>query len=99
MTPARRLEQTEVRTALARKRIERGMTQEETWRATGLARATYLKLEQGRYPNPPIRYLANCAIVLGCELEELIELEWRSWWKRLPNDPDPPPDPSALWSD
>lgn len=62
-----------------------------------LSRATYRKLEQGLIANPPIRYLTNCAIVLGCQLEDLIEDEWRAWWKRLPNDPEQPTDPAALW--
>jgi hypothetical protein len=26
-----------------------------------------------------VRVCATCAIVLGCELEELIEPEWREW--------------------
>lgn len=73
------------------------MTQQEMWQATGMARATYLKLEHGDYDNPPVRYLTNCAIVLGCQLEELVQAEWRGWWKRLPHDPDAPADPSALW--
>ncbi len=29
--------------------------------------------------NPPIRYLTNCAIVFGCELEHLVEPVWREW--------------------
>lgn len=73
------------------------MTQAEMWKATGLARATYRKLEQGLIPNPPIRYLTNCAIVLGCQLEDLVEDECRTWWKRLLNDPDEPADPAARW--
>lgn len=100
MTPARRLEQTDIRTPLAQLRVRRGMTQEEVWSATGISRATsratYLKLEHGRYANPPIRYLANCALVLGCNLEDLIEPRWRTWWKRLPNDPDEPADPNVI---
>ena len=28
-------------------------------------------------PNPPLRYLVNLSIVLGCELDDLIEDEWR----------------------
>ncbi len=73
------------------------MTQKEMWEATGMSRATYLKLEQGRYANPPVRYLGNCAIVLGCDLAALIEPRWRTWWKRFTNDPDEPARPSDLW--
>ena len=56
---AERLVQTQVRTRLAALRVERGMTQAAMIRATGLSRATYLKLEQGRHANPPLRYLNN----------------------------------------
>jgi len=73
------------------------MTQREMWQATGLARATYLRLEHDLDENPPIRYLANCAIVLGCQVEDMIEPTWRAWWKRLPNEPDAPERPERLW--
>lgn len=47
-------------------------------------------------PNPPLRYLANCAIVLGCQPEDLIEEEWRRWFPLA--KPNPPRRPEALWS-
>jgi len=37
------------------------------------------RIEHRDMENPPIRYLANLAIVLQCELEDLIEPEWREW--------------------
>ena len=77
--PAHRLEQTKGQTRLAKMRVARGMTQREVWEATGISRTTHLRLERGGFENPPVRALSNCAIVLGCELEELIEPEWRDW--------------------
>lgn len=71
------------------------MSQNELAEASGISIATLRRLERGAMPNPPLRYLANCAIVLGCELEELIEEEWRTWLalskEKAPNDPE------ALW--
>ena len=77
--PAPRLKQTKVRTKLATKRIEAGSTQAEMISRTGLSEATYLRLEQGRHKNAPLRSLNNCALVLGCELMDLVEEEWLEW--------------------
>lgn len=49
--------------------------------ATGISRATYGRLEQGRYENPPLRYLVNCAIVLNVELDDVLQDDWRTWLK------------------
>ena len=63
--------------------------------ASGISIATLRRLERGAITNPPLRYLANCALVLGCPLEELIEEEWRQW---LPlAKPKPPAKPETLW--
>lgn len=97
VTPARRLEQTNIRTPLAAWRVKRGMTQRELYQAAGLSRSVYNKLERGDYPDPPLRWLSNCAIVLGVDLAELIQPEWREWWKPADGYPDPPEDPSRLW--
>jgi len=40
---------------------------------------TLQRVERLEIDNPPIRYLTNCAIALGCELEDLIEPAWREW--------------------
>lgn len=97
MSPARRLVQTKVQTRLAAARVARGMTQQEMWEATGISRTSYLKLERkDGYRNPPLRYLANCAIVLGCELELLIEPAWRTW-APFSADVLAPEDPRVLW--
>jgi transcriptional regulator with XRE-family HTH domain len=97
VSPARRLEQTNIRTPLAEWRVKRGMTQRELWQAAGVSRTVYLKLERGDYQDPPLRRLNNCALVLGVELDELIQPEWREWWRPLKGDPAPPEDPAALW--
>lgn len=46
---------------------------------TGIPLRTYQRLEAGMIPNPPIRYLVNCAIVLEVELEAVCEPEWLRW--------------------
>jgi transcriptional regulator with XRE-family HTH domain len=91
------LEQTKPRTALARWRVKRGVTQSEMAAATGLSRTTYIKLEHGRFENPPIRYLANCALALGCEIDDLIETQWREWLAFDEADAPRPPDQRVLW--
>jgi hypothetical protein len=53
-------------------------------------------LEHGTFVNPPLRQLNNCAIVLGCKLEDLIEPEWRRWL-RLDGGPPRPKHPQRLW--
>lgn len=80
MSPFDPLTQTRPRTKLARLRMEGGATQREMWEAVGVSRATYLRLEHGKTINPPLRLLVNCAIALGCQLDELIEDPWREWY-------------------
>lgn len=76
-------------TSLAYWRKRRGFTQDEMVRATGLSRATYGRLEQGRYENPPLRYLVNCAQVLHVPLSAVIDQRWRRWFAAggVPNLP------------
>lgn len=84
------------RTRLARLRLGRGRSQQEISWVTGLSIATYQRLERGEISNPPLRYLVNCAIALGVELDEVIEEEWREWHAfsaRAREAPDP------SWSD
>ena len=98
MSPAKPVKQTKVRTPLAEARVRRGMTQTEVAAAAGMSRTTYNKLERGGYDDPPLRYLNNCAIVLGVDrVEDLFEPRWREWYQALPGDPPAPEDPSALW--
>jgi transcriptional regulator with XRE-family HTH domain len=93
--PARRDVQSKLATRLAERRIERGMSQRELADASGISIATLQRLERGLVENPPLRYLTNCALVLGCELDDLVEESWRTW---LPlARPEPPADPDSLW--
>lgn len=71
--PARRL------TRIEQRRLAAGLSQEELAERSRLSVRTLQRLEHGEMENPSIRYLANLAIVLGCELEDLIEPEWREW--------------------
>jgi transcriptional regulator with XRE-family HTH domain len=93
MAPARQDDQTRVRTRLAKARVKSQLTQDEMSALTGMSRATYIRLEQGRMANPPLRYLVNCALVLRVRLEAILEEEWRSW---MPSERAPAP---PEWSD
>jgi transcriptional regulator with XRE-family HTH domain len=71
------------------------MSQMELAEATGISVATLRRLERGARANPPLRYLSNCAIVLGVDVDELIEDSWRKW---LPiARKKPPRNPQSLW--
>lgn len=74
------MERQRTETPLAYWRRRRGFTQDEMVRATGLSRATYGRLEQGRMDNPPLRYLANCAYILRVPMSELFQPEWKRWY-------------------
>jgi len=63
-------------TELAKARVAKRLTQAEMVKATGISRSTYCRLERGLIDNPPLRYLVNCAIELGCHWSELVEPEW-----------------------
>lgn len=59
---------------------------------TGISRSTYSKLERGLIDNPPLRYLTNCALALGCNTRDLIEDAWLEWMvfdERKPKAPKP----------
>ncbi len=66
-------------TILALRRRNAGLTQPELAEQADISLRTLQRIEMREMDNPPIRYLANLAIVLGCKLEELIEPEWREW--------------------
>lgn len=76
--------------------MRRGVTQQEMADATGMSGSTYWRLEHGRLADPPIRLLANCALVLGVDLEELIEEQWRAWLVLDQRRPGPPA-PEDFW--
>jgi transcriptional regulator with XRE-family HTH domain len=95
--PARRENQTAIRTRLAALRVKRGVTQADMAAAVGIALPTYRRLKRGRMPSPPLRYLTNCAVALGVDLEELIEDEWREWHTFDAHRAAAPPDPERFW--
>jgi transcriptional regulator with XRE-family HTH domain len=66
-------------TQLQEWRKRRGVSQDDMAAVTGISRSTYSKLERGLIDNPPLRYLSNCALALGCNLRELIEEDWLDW--------------------
>lgn len=84
-------------TKLAAWRVKRGVTQKEMAEATGIPLSTYWRLERGRVWSPPVRYLTNCAIALGCELDDLIEGDVHEWYRITRSTPDDPPDPEVFW--
>lgn len=73
---------------LAARREERKLARWELASQIGVSESTLQRLELGSTPNPPLRYLTNAAIVLGVQLEDLIEDEWRTWF---PLKGAPPP--------
>jgi DNA-binding XRE family transcriptional regulator len=87
----------DVRSRLAAARRHRGVTQEEMAAAVGLSLATYRRLENGELPNPPLRYLTNCALALDVELTALLEDEWLQWTAFKPRAGELA-DPSSLWT-
>lgn len=64
---------------VATRRQRAGLTQAELAKRADISLRTLQRIEMREMNNPPIRYLSNLAIVLGCELEDLIEPEWREW--------------------
>jgi transcriptional regulator with XRE-family HTH domain len=77
-------------------REERGLTQDDMVFHTGIGRPTYQRIELGRWDNPPLRYLVNCAIVLGCHYTDLVEDDWAQW-KVFDTRKPAPEDPRRLW--
>lgn len=99
--PAARRGASSAATKLAATRLRRGMTQREVADATGISYATYQRLERGEIDNPPLRYLTNCALVLGVRVGDLIEDEWLQWKRfdaRTPDAPEPD-ERRRLWRD
>lgn len=64
-------------TRIEQRRIAAGLTQRELARRAEISLSTLQRIEQLDNDNPGVRYLANIASVLGCEIEDLIEDGWR----------------------
>jgi transcriptional regulator with XRE-family HTH domain len=88
--PAARRGASSVKTKLAAARLRRGLTQREVAERSGISYATYQRLERGEIDNPPLRYLTNCALLLGVRVGDLIEDEWLQWKRFDETTPDPP---------
>jgi transcriptional regulator with XRE-family HTH domain len=67
------------RSRLYERRKAAGLSQRELAKQAGISLRTFQRIERLDVDNPPIRYLTNCAIALGCELEDLVEPAWREW--------------------
>lgn len=76
MSPA---DEPELRSALARVRVDRQVSQAELAVATGLSLRTIQRLERKEIDNPQLRYLVNCALALDVPLEEIIDGDWLEW--------------------
>ncbi len=83
-------------TALARRRVACGLTQEDMARVCGASTSTYGRLEKAEVPTAPFWLLNNCALALGVQVEALIEPEWRQWYDHYGGQPEPP-DPKKFW--
>jgi transcriptional regulator with XRE-family HTH domain len=81
------------RTRLSEARAHIGFSQEEMAERTGISLRTYQRLESGRVENPPLRYLVNCAIALGVELDDILEPEWLEWLPLTEDAAKPPARP------
>ena len=62
----------------------------------GISRSTYSRLERGLIKNPPLGYLSNCALALGCGVRDLIEEKWIEWVVFDERKPRPPA-PEQFW--
>ena len=63
-------------------RLRAGLTQAQLAENAAISIRTLQRIEHRDTQNPTIRALANIAIALGVELEDVIEPAWREW---LPN--------------
>lgn len=66
-------------TRIEQRRRRAGLSQEDLAAKSRISVRTLQRLEHRDMDNPPLRYLTNLAIVLDCELEDLIEPAWREW--------------------
>jgi transcriptional regulator with XRE-family HTH domain len=89
-------EQTKVETKLAAWRTKRQITQAELAEAVGISLTAYRRLERGQRQNPQLRQLMNCAIALGCELEDLLDDSYRAWYP-FDQRHAQPPEHAELW--
>lgn len=70
------------------------MSQGRLARLAGISKRTLERIESDRDGSVKVWHLVNLALVLKCELYELLEDEWLEY--RQTNVGVPPPDPNAL---
>ena len=66
-------------TRIEQRRRQVGLSQEDLAAKARISVRTLQRLEHREMDNPPLRYLTNLAIILGCDLEDLVEPAWREW--------------------
>jgi len=71
-----------------------GVYQHELARATGIAIASYRRLERGEVENAPLWWYVNCAIALNLPLEDVLDDELVKW--RAARQATSPPDQTFL---
>jgi DNA-binding XRE family transcriptional regulator len=95
--PARRAraDKTNVRTELARLRLDSGLSQQTVAEATGIPLATYRRLERGDYRDaPPLPALVNASVLLTGDPVALLTPLLR--WHVLHAQAAQPPEPDSL---
>lgn len=92
--PRRAHAQGEPKTKLAEWRLKRGVSQPDMVRDTGIPISTYQRIETGTYDRLPYQQLYNCALVLGVDVDELIDERFKRWTTFHPKAKAPPETPS-----
>lgn len=77
-------------TALARWRLERGLTQAQLADAVGISVPTLQRYENARVADPSLKVLVNCSIALRVGLEDVCEPAWLEWNTLVASRPNPP---------
>ena len=98
MAKPRRSPTAEPGNRIAYLRLEKGLSQEDMARLTGIPLRTYLRLERREVKNPGVRYLANIARVLGIDpvdgkLGDVVDLDMLEWQVFTEDGPTEQPDP------
>jgi transcriptional regulator with XRE-family HTH domain len=61
-------------------RLERGLTQAELAALTGLSKSSIERVERCPDGAVNLRHLVNIALVLECELLDVVDDDWLSYW-------------------
>lgn len=77
-------------TKIRDKRIAAGKSQSALSIESGISLSTLQRLESGAIDNPQFAWIANLAIALECDFDELVELRWTQWHTLSKYAPRPP---------